>query len=770
MKKGLLCSAAVATAWVIQPSPAWAQTVPPQAPASTEADTSAQVGGDDIIVRATRVETRLQDVPIAVTPVSARELENKRLSDLPQLTLAVPSLTTGTDNSFNLRGIGSQIFTPNVDSSVGVAVDEVSLGVPIFMSNAAFVDMEQVEVLTGPQGLLFGRNASAGLLNIVTKRPVIGQFGGSVNVEYQNRETPGTSDGYTVTGVLNVPTGANSALRLNFLQLDQDPVGKLITNLNPDNNPNQRRLMGKAKWLYRKDGFSFYAIGDYSRERGTGGIWDDSWRVVGIDASGTPNSPDALGTRATAFDNITPGPRNLRRAANAVSTRDVDTYGVSANVSLELSDQFTLSDILAWRAYELDFNYESDLSSLPAIDRNAGISDYDQYSNELRLAFNGGRFDGQAGLYFFKSTLKNSQDFSGTAGFPFLLIDSTDDYHLSSRSLAAYGLVNFHVTDAVTLLAGARVTNDKVSIDADITNNAVVAIFGPTQSYTNTNSNTNFSYRVGAQYKVAPDVMTYATWTTGYKGPAQQTALPAVGLDPYLKPETVGSFELGLKGMFFDRALRFNVAGFYSTFKDFQVSAFDANGLSLLANADKVVTKGVEVNSTLKLVRGLAINYNATFLNSKFKDFAGNACFTNQNVTVGFEGTCPNNQSFNGAGIRTPVSPKYNGTVELVYGTEVGSGNLDLSVNWNHRSSVNFSAAGNPYTQLGAIDLFGANVSYRFQNGLSLSVFCKNCSNDVHPTQLGSFPIDAALGWNSIFQRWGYNSVRTIGASARFEF
>lgn len=735
---------------------------------AAKADESLPEPGE-IIVRAQRVEQRLQDVPVAVTPVTAQELENKRLSDLPQLALAVPSLTVATDNSFNLRGIGSQIFTPNVDSSVGVAVDDVSLGVPIFMSNAAFVDMEQVEVLTGPQGLLFGRNASAGLLNLVTKRPEIGRFGGSVNLEYQNRKAPGTSDGYTVTGVLNIPTGSNSALRLNVLQLDQDPVGRLITNLNPDNNPKQRRLMGKAKWLYENDGFSFYVIGDYSRERGIGGIWDDSWRVVGIGASGVPNS-GSIGQGFVTFDNLTPGPENLLRAANSVSKRDVDTYGISTNVGIELSDQLTLSNILAWRAYDLDFNLESDLSSAPAIDRNGGTSAYNQYSNELRLAFEGQRIDGQVGLYYFKSDLANSQDFTGTAGFPFVLIDSASSSALSSRSLAAYGLVNFHATDALTLIAGARVTNDKVSIDADIANNAIVAIFGPTQSYAQSNTHTNFSYKVGAQYDINDDVMTYATWTTGYKGPAQQTALPAVGVDPYLEPETVGSLEAGVKGLFFDRALRLNITAFYSRFKNFQVSAFDANGLSLLTNADKVETKGIEVNSTLRLGRGFAINYNATLLDSKFKNFPGNACFTNQNVTVGFVGTCPNNSFFNGAGIRTPVSPTYNGTVELVYGTELGSGKLDVSVNWNHRSSVNFSAAANPYTRLGPIDLFGANIAYRLDNGISLSVFCKNCTNEVNPVQLGAFPIDAATGANSIFQRWGYNSVRTFGASVRFDF
>lgn len=731
---------------------------------------------DEIIVRAQRIEQSMQDVPVAVTPVTATELENKRLGDLPQLTLAVPSLSIGTDNSFNLRGVGSQIFSSNVDSSVGVAVDDVSLGVPIFMSNAAFVDMQQVEVLTGPQGLLFGRNASSGLLNIVTKRPEIGKLGGSVNFEFQSRETPGTSNGYTVTGVLNIPTGSNSALRLNVLQLNQDAVGTLVANLNPANNPDQRRLMGKAKWLLDTDTFDFYVIGDYSRERGIGGTWDDSWRATGINAAGVPNS-GGEGMTFAAVDGITPGPENLRRAAGAIGKRDVDTYGISANASLELSDTLTLNNIFAWRAFDLDYNLEADLSTAPGLDRNAGQQSYNQFSNELRLAYQGDRVDGQAGLYYFRYTNDGFGEFQGYGPFallpspPFLFIDTRNEFHLTSRSLAAYGLVNFHVTDALTLIAGGRVTNDKVGVRANTTNAGIIPIFGPVVNYTQSNKHTNFSYRLGAQYDVNDDVMLYATWSTGYKGPAQKVNLPAVGADPYLRPETVDALEVGLKGQFFDRALRLNIAAFHSTFKDFQVSAFDAAGFNTLTNANKVRTTGIEINSTVKLGASFKINYNATIQNAKFKDFPGAPCFTNQNATPGYVGTCPNGQFFNAAGIHTPNSAKYAGTVEGVYTVPLGSGELELSGNWYHRSSYNFSANDNPYLGLGAIDIFGANISYRMENGISVSVFCKNCTNNINPAFIGVYPPDSGPPQlNTTNNRWGFNSVRTIGASVGFKF
>jgi iron complex outermembrane recepter protein len=736
---------------------------------------SDEFDGDEIIVRAQRVEQSLQDVPVAVTPVTAQELENKRLADLPQLALAVPSLSIGNDNTFNLRGIGSQIFSANVDSSVGVAVDEVSLGVPIFMSNAAFVDMEQVEVLTGPQGLLFGRNASAGLLNIVTKRPEIGEFGGSVNLEYHMRTTPGTSNGYIATGVLNVPTGGNSALRLNVLQLDQDPVGYLVRNLNPANNPNQRRLMGKAKWLVESDSVDLYVIADYSKERGIAGIWDDSWRATGINAAGVPNSGGEALSFAR-FDGLTPGPENLRRAAGAIGKRDVDTYGVTLNVSFPLTDELSLNNIFAWRAYDLDYNLESDLSTAPGLDRNAGLQDYDQFSNELRLAYKGDRIDGQAGLYYFSFQNDGLTEFQGLgprallAPPQALFVNTRNTFNLTSRSLAAYGLLNFHVTDALTLTAGGRVTNDKVGVQAQTTNSGIPPVLGAVASWAQTNKHTNFSYRLGAQYDVNDNVMLYASWSTGYKGPAQKLSLPVAGADPYLRPETVDALEAGLKGHFFDRALRLNLAFFHSNFNDFQVSAFDAAGFNTLTNADKVRTTGVEINSTLKLGPSFRINYNATIQDSKFINFPGLPCFTNQNVTPGFVGTCPGNRFFNGAGIKTANSASYAGTVEGVYSTQIGSGELELSANWYHRGKYNFLANANPNTALGAIDIFGANLAYRMENGISVSVFCKNCTNKIVPSFVSPYNPDSGAGFTSIQNRWGFNSVRTIGASVGFKF
>ena len=234
MKGCIVFGASIATIAALT-APALAQEsaggMPVRAGSTAEAQPIAS--GDqtgEIIVTAQRIAQPLQKVPVAVQVISgSSELQNRKLNDLTQMQLATPSLQTGSDNSYTLRGVGSLVVSPNVDLSVGIAVDEVSLGQPSYMNILSFEDVSQVEVLTGPQGLLFGRNASAGLLNVVTRRPVIGQLSGQFYGEQDYRDTvPGGKWGSIVKGTVNIPISPIAALRVNALYSDQDPLTDTI--------------------------------------------------------------------------------------------------------------------------------------------------------------------------------------------------------------------------------------------------------------------------------------------------------------------------------------------------------------------------------------------------------------------------------------------------------------------------------------------------------------------------------------------------------------
>ncbi|MBU6206922.1 MAG: TonB-dependent receptor, partial [Alphaproteobacteria bacterium] len=447
--------------------------------------------------------------------------------------------------------------------------------------------------------------------------------------------------------------------------------------------------------------------------------------------------------------------------------------------------------IFGWRHYTLSYNLDSDNSSSQGLDVNGGHQIYNQYSDEMRLAYKGKKLDGQVGLYAFGSSNDATAQFQGAGGFSFLGITNflygTNAYHLTGRSLAGYGQFNYHATDALTLIAGARVTNDHVGVHAladnynevpytpppflpFLTQLPFVNIFGPlNQDYTTTGDNTNFSYKIGAQYNVTRGTMFYVTWSTGYKGPAMQTNLSYAGQSPYLSPETVKDLEGGVKAMLFNRMLRLNIAGFIENFQNFQTQSFatfGASQVSVIGNAEGVRAAGVEFNTSFKPSRAFTINYNATMEDSHFTNYSTDPCYTGQTSN----GCSATQAFFNGAGINTSTAAKYTGTLEAIYEVALGSGKLEVSGNWYHRSSINFTTSGAPYAELGPIDVFGASINYRMSKGINVAIFCKNCTNEIYPNYIGSDPGDAGLGVLSTINRWGYNSVRTVGASLGFKF
>lgn len=188
-------------------------------PAFAQDTASVQDDGGvaEIIVSAQRRTERLQDVPLSVTALGSAALEARQINDLSQIAIAAPSLQVGSDNTFAVRGVGTQAFATTIDSSVATAFDDVNLGRP-FLAQGMFNDVERVEVLNGPQGLLFGKNASAGLLNVVSTKPRLNKFESITNLELDSRETPDeTGSAWSMIGrqTINVPVGDSAALRIN---------------------------------------------------------------------------------------------------------------------------------------------------------------------------------------------------------------------------------------------------------------------------------------------------------------------------------------------------------------------------------------------------------------------------------------------------------------------------------------------------------------------------------------------------------------------------
>ncbi|RVU05666.1 TonB-dependent receptor [Novosphingobium umbonatum] len=743
----------------------------------------AQDNSGEIIVTAQRRPERLQNVPVSVTAVSSDVLKARGLNDLTQMTLAAPSLQSGADNNFAVRGVGTSAFSSSIESSVAYAQDEVNL------TNAgliySFFDLAQVEVLNGPQGLLFGRNASAGLLNVSSAKPQLGKTSGQFDLELDRRPTAANnSNGIIARGAVNLPLGDKAALRLAGFNEYQMPLVNFSGALNNGarNELNLRRFGLRASLLFKpSEALTFTVIGDVGQDRGVLGLFDSTYRQLG---AGSAN----LAQLASA--GITASPGNITVAGNAGYYRDVDRNGLQAKASYLLDNGIEISNIVAWKGFTRKQQLDTDGTGSNGADFNRSSTSFNQFSNELRIALPGeNRLSGQAGIYAFRSTLKEVAQIAGNNYFPSFLLPRypfcvgatavagagagvcsvSNGYFLgfdrvvrqTNDGLAAFGQLTYKLTDKLQLIGGARVTQDIVSIRLVQNQQKYFVTFGIVEPGRSERvSNTNFSYKLGAQYNLTRDVMAYGTYGRGYKGPGFNNNAVSASASLAIKPETNENVEIGLKTSWLQRKLIVNLSAFQSNFSNYQIQSFDLSSSSFVTqNAATVKSKGAELTITARPLRGLTISTNATLLDSKFGNFPGAQCYPGQGCTT-----------YNAAGRTTPLAPKFTGTVDVNY--EFNSSHAVrpfVGVNFYHRSSMNFTTQPYPGTTFGQSNIWGGTLGLRADNWRA-SVFCKNCTDQRVPGALGLESGDGNAGIATVTQRFGQNSFRTIGLQLGFNF
>lgn len=760
----------------------------------------------DIVVTAQRRAESLQDVPVSLSVVSNEALNSRQINDLTSIAAAAPSLQVGTDANYSVRGVGTLAFADTIESSVAFAIDEVNLGAPV-MSTPMLYDIERVEVLSGPQGLLFGKNASAGLLNIITAPPRIGELSGRTELEVSTRATPGadrSAISYIGKQTVNIPVTGNSALRINALYAHQEPPVTYVGDFQGGEIPffdakrknytDKRNLQLKAKYLLESDsGASVYLIGDYNEIKDGLSRFGSTTRLLGA-GSGNTSAFEQAG--------VTPGPDNFLNFADGGYFLDIETGGVQGRLAYEFPSGVEISNLFAWRYYQVTQNLDVDGVQFNRNNQNFTDSNYDQYSNELRVSLpSGNRLTGQVGLYFFRSQLDQEAALFGNGAtpaaqlpnFPFCVgavvnpasrpprCSVSNNYFigrdvmtdLGTISYASFGQLNYDLTDTVSVFAGARWTRDEVDIKVTqgrfIRSFLKLGVFPGTFSDSTTNE--NFSWKVGAQFKPSDALMVYGFFGRGYKGPGfNQTAIrdSATGVSSILpiEPETSDAFELGFKTRPFDW-MTFNLTAFYTKFDNFQVQSLDTILQTFVVqNAAAVVNKGLEVSVNANPVRGLSINGGLTYLESKFDSFPGAQCYTGQTTP-----SCAVNATFDAKGLTLPYSPKLTATLQTIYRFETGGNAVPfIEGNWYHRSSVSTIINNAPGARIGSYDLFGASVGVELGDRLRASLFCKNCTNKYIPTQIGIENADSNAGILSLTQRFGFDSVRQVGLSLRFNY
>ena len=708
-------------------SHAHAQVNPePQDSSSANTGATADVKNSEVIVTARRRDERLQDVPIAVSAIGGEQAERLGVDDTDSLVIMTPSLDFGRQSSFGaipyLRGVGTSFAASGVEAAVAIYVDDVYIASP----NANMMELdniESVQVLKGPQGTLFGRNATGGVIQVKTKDPSF-TTEGKISAGYGNYDT------YSGSAYLNAPLGDKVAINLAASGSKQaDGFGKSVLNGKDVGRSWDWNVRGKMLFDLT-DTTSILLSGDYSEMRS--------------DKGGSP----------TVF----PGTVSLFGSATFVGAFNTATDGreftkvTQAGGSLTIKHEASFADIVSISAYR-------DVKQHSIIDQDAGpipvleldlTGDTKTFSQELRLASNGdGPFQWVVGGYYFRSvadyapaTLSGlvidvrsdpTTPFYNPANIPdpTSSFSFTDTQKLNSYSGFAEGTYEFIENTHITL--GVRYTKDKFKLNNEgfvFTVPGLPVFTLPGTVYKVGDSFSKVTYRAILDHKFTPDILGYASYSRGFKSGGYN--LPEPGLhDPDgifypnkpvvkpVEPEVLDAFEIGLKTTLFNGAMTFNAAAYYYSYKNLIVGVNQATSI-IQRNAAKAEIKGIDVDFIVRPADGFQIAGGVGYVDSEYKKFPNGPTFT---PTVGFPfGNTVGSADL--AGNRTQRAPKFTLSLAPSYTARAGNGEITFAASFYHNSGY-FSDPENRLRQP-SYDLVNASVGYEWDSGLGVRGWVKN--------------------------------------------
>jgi len=645
----------------------------PVAPTATDQSEgrlgTAQQGGGDIVVTARRRSETIQSVPIAMSVIGGTALAETGTYNVNRLTQLQPSLqfysTNPRNSAANIRGLGAPFGLTNdgIEQGVGIYVDQVYYS-RIASATFDFTDTERIEVLRGPQGTLYGKNTTAGAINITTRKP---SFSPEARVEVSGGNYDFFQGKASVSGPL---IDDKLAIRLSTSITSRRGT---IYNVRTDtylNSQDNTGFRGQLLWK-PTDTLDLTLYGDYARQNPqccvqyyvrTGATQRPLNRQYAALAAAQGYSVPST----NAFDRVTDVDSPLRAKQSL--------GGASLVANLDLGGS-TLTSVSAWRFWNWDPSNDRDFIGLPITSASNNPSQQEQFSQELRIASNGNRkIDYVLGAFYFYQTIDTQGlQVQGSAASRFLLnpganvrpgasgcatpttnacnpailngLTARNTIGFTNTSVAAFGKATWHVSDAFSIAPGLRVNYDKkngsyVSVVTTGTGGTTLnadqrGVLAP-QTYTPRFDKWNVSGDITAAYTVTRDIHAYATYARSYKsGGINLSGLPLDGANnPILsaatvKPEKVNHFELGLKTQFLDRRATVNIAGFWTEIDDYQATVTNGQlGVlrGYLANAGKVRTRGLEVDTAFRPTSRLNVYANGAFTDARYVRFVDAPC------------------------------------------------------------------------------------------------------------------------------------------------
>lgn len=700
---------------------------------------------EEIVVTAQKRVQNLQDVPMSVTAISGDSLadhESNTFLDVLDLTVGVDFEQSAEGDEtrstiVTIRGVGSEQNTTGLQPSTTVMIDGEVLSRTAALSGD-LVDVEQVEILRGPQGTLYGKNASSGIIHTKSKRPVIGSNDGQVSLlAAQDSE-------YRINGSLNIPVSDKAALRVNGFYKD---FGGYIKNTypgNPDGGQLEAKGIRAQLLLQPSDTLSVLLRADYSNRDAVpaGGI------IVGVD---DPTHP-IVALTGGRFDS-----ENDTTTLDSTQISSLNSKGISAEVEKTIGDH-TLTYTGSYRNWDLWENTDSDRSALRFSELQfGGISESKTMQHELRLTSpEYDKYNYIVGAYYYKTddfrdagnarctkdpaTVKiNPQTLEvvgcGKKGAAFNRVDEFTT-SIGIENVALFGHANYHLTERLTAVVGGRVLNEKTSFDY-VGGRKNIPYFETSVS------DSAATGRLGLVFDVSDSTMLYATYSTGWKGRAYLNTgnlnpvdIPANSPRFPLPAEEVKQLELGLRSVLLDGRLQFNLTAYQADFENFQerVRFFDELDIlqSTLESIPSVLSEGFEVETVFKATQNLKLSASIAHNESTY-DIGPGVAFGNCPISFRNTSRCIKSgkkvQLIDLSGKTRPNAPKLSYVLKAKYGFELGESgyNGHVSLGYKYRDSVLKGLDQDPLKALDSLAVANLNMVINSPNdNVSFNLFVKN--------------------------------------------
>lgn len=740
-------------------------------PGTSQADTlnekaaeAAPIEAGDIVVTARHRQERAQDVPVALTALNAdliRQRGDYTIGAIPQIAPSLQVFSFNPRNTnINIRGLGSNVAVANdgLDNGVGFYVDDVYYGRP---GQAQFdlVDLERIEVLRGPQGTLFGRNTTAGALNITTRLPEF-EFGGEAEA------TIGNYGYHQVRAALTGPLTDWAAFRVTIADTHRD--GTVLRLRTGDKVHGYDNLTARGQLLLRSEDEQLQVrlIGDYSRQKlnccarlvdGVFTSFDDGRTIPNNFAIRAARAGYTLPS-SSAFDRVTD--------VDSPFQANMNQWGVSGKIDWD-TGPVTLTSITAYRRWNWYPQNDNDFIGLNINTQSQMENFQQQFSQEFRIASNGdSRVSYVLGAYHFWQIIdgvgRNSygtdapqwlfptqyalDPVATTRGVSNFVTGSNSNPE--TRSYAAFGQFTYQIIpDALSVTGGLRFTHEKktgsyeqfwlegLSYDgltpAQITfANNLRSSLNPVTQYSASLKDNSVSGLLTLSYKVAPDVLVYATYSRGSKsGGLNLVNLPS-GIGPTIGPEQVDNYEAGLKSQFLDRRLTVNLAGFWTDITNYQTILVDQNPSNgqprtYIANVPAVRARGFEFDGSFAVTQQINLTASVAYTNATYADFTNGPAPIEATPASGppirdltgepLSGA-PKWALSTGADFVFPVSSTF-GTNAEIYGR----------ADYSWRSSYYTEASNSRHALVPAYGTANARLGLRFNDSLiDVSVWAKN--------------------------------------------